>query len=63
MRAWATPAGAPLADGGTPALPAGDDLLPALTDAAFALLVARLEQALTGVSGAVRLSLEPPATG
>jgi hypothetical protein len=49
VRAWATPAGTPVGDGGAPALPAGDDLLPALTDAAFALLVARLEEALTGV--------------
>ena len=48
VRAWATPVGAPLADAGSPDLPASDDLLPALTDVAFALLVARLEEALSG---------------
>jgi hypothetical protein len=49
VRAWATPTGAPAGDAGAPELPAADELLPALTDAAFALLVARLEEALTGV--------------
>jgi hypothetical protein len=48
VRAWATPAGTALADAGALGLPPGNDLLPALTDAAFALLVARLEEALTG---------------
>ena len=45
VRAWAAPEGPP-ADGG--ARPADDELLPALTDSAFALLVARLEDALRG---------------
>jgi hypothetical protein len=48
VRAWAAPQGPEPGDGAMPALPADDDLLPALTDAAFALLVARLEQALRG---------------
>jgi hypothetical protein len=47
VRAWAAP-GAPA--GGAPGRPAGADLLPALTDSAFALLVARLEEALAGAS-------------
>jgi hypothetical protein len=47
VRAWAAPESEPLA-GDPPALPAEDDLLPALTDSAFALLVTRLEQALRG---------------
>jgi hypothetical protein len=47
VRAWAAPAGASPAAGD---LPGDDDLLPALTDAAFALLVVRLEEALAGVS-------------
>jgi hypothetical protein len=50
VRAWAAPAGAPAAEGGTAGLPADDDLLPALTDAAFALLVVRLEEALAGAA-------------
>jgi hypothetical protein len=45
VRAWAAPEGTP-ADNG--ARPADDDLLPALTDSAFALLVGRLEDALRG---------------
>ena len=45
VRAWAAPEGPP-ADNG--ARPADDDLLPALTDSAFALLVGRLEDALRG---------------
>ena len=43
VRAWAAPQSQPLA-----APPADDELLPALTDSAFALLVSRLEQALRG---------------
>ncbi len=35
-----------------PAYPADDDLLPALTDSAFELLVARLEEALSGTAAA-----------
>ena len=46
VRAWAAPEGAPPGDNGD--LPADADLLPALTDAAFALLVARLVTALRG---------------
>jgi hypothetical protein len=47
VRAWAAPQG-----GGTPGdLPADGDLLPALTDSAFTLLVARLEDALRGPTG------------
>jgi hypothetical protein len=49
VRAWAAPAGAPAAAGD---LPGDDDLLPALTDSAFALLVVRLEEALAGSSSA-----------
>ena len=41
-------AGAGAPTGERPALPADDDLLPALTDSAFALLVERLEEALRG---------------
>ena len=48
VRAWAAPQSRPLADGGEPDLPADGDLLPALTDSAFSLLVTRLEQALRG---------------
>jgi hypothetical protein len=48
VRAWAAPKALRVSDGEAPALPADDDLLPALTDNAFALLVARLEQALRG---------------
>ena len=48
VRAWAAPQPSPPADGDAPALPADDELLPALTDSAFTLLVARLEQALRG---------------
>jgi hypothetical protein len=48
VRAWAAPQGPQPGGGLTPALPPDNDLLPALTDAAFALLVARLEQALRG---------------
>jgi hypothetical protein len=47
VRAWAAPESRPLA-GGEPALPADGELLPALTDSAFSLLVTRLEQALRG---------------
>jgi hypothetical protein len=47
VRAWALPQSQPLA-GDPPALPDDADLLPALTDSAFALMVARLEQALRG---------------
>jgi len=47
VRAWAAPESRPLASG-EPALPADGDLLPALTDSAFSLLVTRLEQALRG---------------
>ncbi|HEY3612501.1 MAG TPA: hypothetical protein VGK92_02295 [Gaiellales bacterium] len=50
VRAFAAPAGAQPGDGDEPAFPAGDDLLPALTDSAFALLVARLEEALSGAA-------------
>ena len=50
VRAWAAPDGPPAADADSAGLPRGDDLLPALTDAAFALLVARLEEALVGVA-------------
>jgi hypothetical protein len=46
VRAWAAPEGQP--PGGEGGMPADDDLLPALTDSAFALLVARLEEALRG---------------
>ncbi|MDX6596398.1 MAG: hypothetical protein QOE87_285 [Gaiellales bacterium] len=46
VRAWAAPEGLPPGDNG--ARPADDDLLPALTDSAFALLVGRLEEALRG---------------
>ena len=45
VRAWAAP-GEPAASARR--LPADDELLPALTDSAFALLVSRLEQALRG---------------
>ena len=48
VRAWAAPQGPPPGNGAVPTLPADDDLLPALTDSAFALLVARVEQALRG---------------
>jgi hypothetical protein len=48
VRAWAAPEAPPAAAGEAPALPADADLLPALTDSAFALLVARLEEALAG---------------
>jgi hypothetical protein len=48
VRAWAAPEPSPPAEGDAPALPADDELLPALTDSAFTLLVARLEQALRG---------------
>jgi hypothetical protein len=47
VRAWAAPDGPP-AGAEDPPLPADGDLLPALTDSAFALLVARLEDALRG---------------
>ncbi|MDX6631409.1 MAG: hypothetical protein QOH00_3655, partial [Gaiellales bacterium] len=47
VRAWAAPESHPLA-GNPTLLPADEDLLPALTDSAFSLLVARLEQALRG---------------
>ena len=47
VRAWAAPEpGSP--SGERPALPADDELLPALTASAFDLLVERLEQALRG---------------
>jgi hypothetical protein len=46
VRAWAAPESRPVAD--APTWPADEDLLPALTDSAFSLLVARLEQALRG---------------
>jgi hypothetical protein len=46
VRAWAAPEGALPGAGGAPILPADGDLLPALTDSAFDLLVARLEDAL-----------------
>ncbi len=46
VRAWAAPQGQPPGNGGAPDLPADGELLPALTDSAFALLVARLEDAL-----------------
>ena len=46
VRAWAAPESRPLA--GDEPLPTGEDLLPALTDSAFELLVTRLEQALRG---------------
>ena len=46
VRAWAAPEGTPPGDNGD--LPADADLLPALTDSAFALLVDRLETALRG---------------
>jgi hypothetical protein len=49
VRAWAAPQGPPPQAGGTACYPA-DDLLPALTDSAFALLVARLEEALAGTT-------------
>jgi hypothetical protein len=48
VRAFAAPLEAPAKAGGTAGYPADDDLLPALTDSAFALLVARLEEALIG---------------
>jgi hypothetical protein len=48
VRAWVAPEARVLAVGDTPVLPANDDLLPALTEPAFALLVARLERALRG---------------
>jgi hypothetical protein len=48
VRAWAAPHGTPAGATEPPDLPRGDDLLPALTDAAFALLVVRLEAALSG---------------
>jgi hypothetical protein len=48
VRAWAAPEGRPLDVDGGPAHPADGELLPALTDSAFSLLVARLEQALRG---------------
>ena len=48
VRAWAAPEGPPAGNGDASVLPADDDLLPALTDAAFALLVTRLEEALRG---------------
>jgi hypothetical protein len=48
VRAWAAPESRPQEGGGAPALPADGDLLPALTDSAFSLLVTRLEQALRG---------------
>ena len=51
VRAWAAPQGPPPGNGTTPGLPADGDLLPALTDSAFALLVARLEDALRGEHG------------
>ena len=51
VRAWAAPQGPPPGSGATPGLPADDDLLPALTDSAFTLLVARLEDALRGEPG------------
>jgi hypothetical protein len=47
VRAWAAPEPSP-PSGGMPALPTDDELLPALTDNAFDLLVERLEQALRG---------------
>ncbi len=47
VRAWAAPESRPVADD-APAWPADEDLLPALTDSAFSLLVTRLEQALRG---------------
>lgn len=47
VRAWAAPESRPLADD-PGELPADEELLPALTDSAFSLLVARLEQALRG---------------
>jgi hypothetical protein len=48
VRAWAAPEAPRAAAGEAPGLPADADLLPALTDSAFALLVARLEEALAG---------------
>jgi hypothetical protein len=50
VRAWAASHGAPANGAGTRGYPADDDLLPALTDSAFALLVARLEEALAGAT-------------
>ena len=47
VRAWAAPESRPVA-GDAPAWPADEDLLPALTDSAFSLLVTRLEQAPRG---------------
>jgi hypothetical protein len=47
VRAWAAPEARPPGRGASE-LPPDDDLLPALTDSAFALLVARLEEALRG---------------
>jgi hypothetical protein len=46
VRAWAAPESRLLAE--AEPLPADEDLLPALTDSAFELLVTRLEQALRG---------------
>ncbi len=46
VRAWAAPVGPPPPGDGQ--LPDDGDLLPALTDAAFALLAGRLEEALRG---------------
>ena len=48
VRAWAAPVAPHAGAGGMAAPPDETDLLPALTDSAFALLVARLEEALTG---------------
>lgn len=48
VRAWAAPEAPHAGADGASALPADSDLLPALTDSAFALLVARLEEALAG---------------
>jgi hypothetical protein len=48
VRAWAAPQGPPAEHDEPPQLPADGELLPALTDSAFALLVARLEDALRG---------------
>jgi hypothetical protein len=52
VRAFAAPEGTPAEAGGTAGYPADGDLLPALTDSAFALLVARLEEALAGTAAA-----------
>ena len=48
LRAWAAPMAPRAAAGDAAARPDEADLLPALTDSAFALLVARLEEALAG---------------